>query len=333
MVGVFGDPQLPEKRGVCTGFFEPRDQLVDIPFGCGDLVFVFREVHPAAIQFAPVFLVAHGFGKSQHDLMPERRFADLCDLLADASVQRGKRLALVEDAVQEPLPFGFAGKFFLIPDGVAAARAVFEFEEQESVEKPMFRTVEESVYDVGAEFVDRPVQPVFPALIDQREVLNVGRLVVLCGGSSELPANSTKHTENAKYLKAFITILNVEFYFRSGFPVTNDRIRGRVPCPSLPETPTGRRTRWFRGSNSAAVCRRFPPIWRWIYISRKRFCTRRSWVFLPAALSSNSNSIARLLALISEKKRGRGCSFFIVPEMVGLHVGVVDTEIGPLVIS
>lgn len=163
MVGVFGDPiEAREFQVFVPGFFEPRDQLVDIPFGCGDLVFVFREVHPAAIQFAPVFLVAHGFGKSQHDLMPERRFADLCDLLADASVQRGKRLALVEDAVQEPLPFGFAGKFFLIPDGVAAARAVFEFEEQESVEKPMFRTVEESVYDVGAEFVDRPVQPVFP---------------------------------------------------------------------------------------------------------------------------------------------------------------------------
>ena len=140
MVGVFGDPiEAREFQVFVPGFFEPRDQLVDIPFGCGDLVFVFREVHPAAIQFAPVFLVAHGFGKSQHDLMPERRFADLCDLLADASVQRGKRLALVEDAVQEPLPFGFAGKFFLIPDGVAAARAVFEFEEQESVEKPMNR--------------------------------------------------------------------------------------------------------------------------------------------------------------------------------------------------
>ena len=167
------------------GRLEPLHQLVDIPLRHGQLVLLLREVHRPAVQLAPVLLVADGLGKSQHDLVLETGFAQLGDLLRDALIERRERLALLEDAVEEPCPLALAGVQLLIADGVVAARTVFEFEEQESVEEPVLRAVGEPVHDIGTELVRRPVQAVRAALIDKRHVLHVVRLLIgLCRGAA-----------------------------------------------------------------------------------------------------------------------------------------------------
>lgn len=79
-------------------------------------------------------------------------------------------------------PILSAGVEFLVAIRVVASRAVLELEEQEAVEEPVFRAVGKPVYDIGPEFIDRPVQPVAAALVDQSQILNSGRPVALLGG-------------------------------------------------------------------------------------------------------------------------------------------------------
>lgn len=164
------------------GCLEPFDQLADIPFCSGDLILLLRKVHLPSVELAPVLLVADSLGKSQYDLVFECGLAQLADLFADALVECRERFTLLENPLQQPFPFRFAGIQFFVAHGVVASRSVLEFEEQETVEEPVLFAVGKLVCDIGTEFIDCPVQPVAAALVDQSQVLDAGRLVVLCGG-------------------------------------------------------------------------------------------------------------------------------------------------------
>lgn len=220
--------------------------------------------------------------------MPERRFADLCDLLADASGSAEKATYPRRRCGQER-PFRFAGNSF-IPDGVATAHVPFLNSNRNPSKSQCFRTVESGA-DVGRILYIHVQSAVFPPDRSARG-LNVGRLVVCCGSGS----GTSDKRYNAKYkvFKTFLILNVVNFISTSGFPVTNGRIRGRVLHPSpLPETPTGHLEPVGSVSvTSAAVCRG-PSVWRLIIYSRKRFCTRRRLGFFRfSSASSNSNSIS-----------------------------------------
>ena len=211
VVGVLSDPvEAREFQVLEFGGLETFDQLPDVPFGRGDLILLFREIHLPAVNLAPVLLAADRFGKPQYDLMPEGGLSELFYLLSDAPVECRKRLALLENPIQQPLPFCPAGVEFLVAHGVVASRAVLELEEQEAVEEPVFRAVGKPVYDIGPEFIDRPVQPVAAALVDQSQILNSGRPVALLGGGFAgrgglLPQRVADH-EPAEFMEQFFVL-------------------------------------------------------------------------------------------------------------------------------
>ena len=102
VVGVLSDPvEAREFQVLEFGGLETFDQLPDVPFGRGDLILLFREIHLPAVNLAPVLLAADRFGKPQYDLMPEGGLSELFYLLSDAPVECRKRLALLENPIQQ----------------------------------------------------------------------------------------------------------------------------------------------------------------------------------------------------------------------------------------
>ena len=66
------------------------------------------------------------------------------------------------------------------------------------------------MYDIGTEFIDRPVQPVAAALVDQGQILNFGRPVALLGGGfagrgRSLPQRVVDH-EPAEFMEQFLVL-------------------------------------------------------------------------------------------------------------------------------
>lgn len=111
VVGVLGDPvEAREFQVLVFGGLETFDQLPDVPFGRGDLILLFREIHLPAVDLAPVLLAADRFGKSQHDPVPECGLAQLADLFADAPVECRKRLALLEKSDPPATPILSCGR-------------------------------------------------------------------------------------------------------------------------------------------------------------------------------------------------------------------------------
>ncbi len=172
---VFRNPvKTLQVEVLVTFFLEAVEETVDVPFAGFDAIFIFGKIH-RTIKVSPVFLPFYRRRNPDNQLMPERRFAHLFDLLIDALVERRKSFVLLELAFHQPFPFGAPGCFFFIPGSIIAAFAVFEFEKQEPIEQPVFFALLILVNYIRGKLVFGPFHvAVRTALIDQYQIGNVG---------------------------------------------------------------------------------------------------------------------------------------------------------------
>jgi hypothetical protein len=166
--GVLGGPVDGGEREMARSTRVPAtEELVEVPAGGGEAVGGEVEVEGAAVEDAPVFLMAHRLGQGEDDLARARRRAHAGGGGGDGAVERVEGDGRGEEAVEQPAPVGAGGGGELAAVDELGAAGVLELEEEEAVEEPALARPPAANGDIGRQLRRGPRRALGAALIDE----------------------------------------------------------------------------------------------------------------------------------------------------------------------